>query len=303
MKLKTNEHIKRTGLVEIVDSSSDKFITRESPDAMLVFVINGSVEASYGFTQKRLVRKGYFFLIPPNTVCALYLHDNTRLLATTNTEKIFSCERYRRGLLVKIYEQQNLAAENYDLYTVKTPRYATELIGRMIRLSPIIEEKMRGSEYEDGFLSDFPQQYIENATNILLLLLSVYCPDEEMACLFQPIFKGNFLFKNLVLQNKNVFFSVDEFVASSHLSHSTFSKRFYEVFGQSPHHWIMEQRKDMIFQKLTETSAPMIEIAENSGFSCYSNFCRFCKTYLGMPPAKIRKSQKNLPKSAKINEK
>jgi len=122
----------------------------------------------------------------------------------------------------------------------------------------------------------------------LQILISAYYCDEELARLFHPVFKGDIIFKSIVLQNKNKLFTVEEFANAVHLNRNSFRNRFSEIFGINPSEWIISNRAEQVLNELKKDKSIM-NIVHDCGFSSYPNFVRFCRNFLHNTPASLRK--------------
>ena len=82
--------------------------------------------------------------------------------------------------------------------------------------------------------------------------------------------------------------SVDELVDSLKISRSIFYQRFHDALGRSPHYEILRIQLDRVKSLLTQTSLPLKEIAEMSGFSNPNYLNVAFKRELGMTPGEYR---------------
>lgn len=74
------------------------------------------------------------------------------------------------------------------------------------------------------------------------------------------------------------------------LSRSHFYKRFKECVGASPHHAVDAARISWSVRMLSETEIPILEIADELGFSTQGHFTRFFVQHLLVPPTWYRDS-------------
>ncbi len=95
-------------------------------------------------------------------------------------------------------------------------------------------------------------------------------------------------FYQFIQDNYDKHKGVEELIALSGLSQSTFNRKFREMFGESPYQWIMGKRAETILKKLTETNVPLSRIMKEYKFTDASHFNRFCKMMYNKPPSLIR---------------
>lgn len=75
-----------------------------------------------------------------------------------------------------------------------------------------------------------------------------------------------------------------------HLSHGYFIKKFYSVFQQTPHQYIISQKMELAKYLLISTDEKIAKIAENVGYDDVGYFSYAFKKYFGKPPSAFRKS-------------
>lgn len=73
------------------------------------------------------------------------------------------------------------------------------------------------------------------------------------------------------------------FVSRSYMSHL-----FRKYYGISPHRYIIELRLSIVKDSLANTDAPVLKIAENTGFSDISSLSRVFKRCTGISPTEYR---------------
>ncbi|MBN1910824.1 MAG: DNA-binding transcriptional regulator [Pirellulales bacterium] len=83
--------------------------------------------------------------------------------------------------------------------------------------------------------------------------------------------------------------SVDDVLATVHLSRSTLERRFLKYLGRSPKAEILHIQLQRIKQFLAETDYPLARIAGLVGFSHVENMCNFFKAKMEETPGQYRK--------------
>lgn len=81
--------------------------------------------------------------------------------------------------------------------------------------------------------------------------------------------------------------SLKNFAYLSGRSLSSFKREFYEIYGESPAHWIREQRLKKAHQILLSSSLSVADVAYSLGFENPTHFSRIFKQRFGIAPSKI----------------
>ena len=83
---------------------------------------------------------------------------------------------------------------------------------------------------------------------------------------------------------------VSALVEISNRSHEHVSRTFRQVFGQSPSTYVNRVRMEFAARELSETNAPIIDIALDCGIEDLSHFYKLFRGAYGTTPMKYRKS-------------
>ena len=81
--------------------------------------------------------------------------------------------------------------------------------------------------------------------------------------------------------------SLKDFAYLSGRSLSSFKREFYEIYGESPAHWIREQRLKKAHQILLSSSLSVADVAYSLGFENPTHFSRIFKQRFGIAPSQI----------------
>ncbi|MDR3327056.1 MAG: helix-turn-helix transcriptional regulator [Prevotellaceae bacterium] len=112
---------------------------------------------------------------------------------------------------------------------------------------------------------------------------------EAIARLFSPIISKNIDFKSLVLLNYKNASSVQTLAKLCNHSAPSFYRFFKLNFNENPLSWLQNKRLQHIVSKLSDPSIPLVEIADEFGFSSAGHFTTFCRKNLGKTPREFRK--------------
>ena len=102
-------------------------------------------------------------------------------------------------------------------------------------------------------------------------------------------------FYQFIFDNYQKHRGVEELIAVSNLSPSTFNRKFRELFGESPYQWILGRRPEIIYNKLIINNCPIGKIMREYDFTDASHFNRFCRAMYGYSPTELRTIYKQNP--------
>jgi AraC-like DNA-binding protein len=268
-----NNEISENPVIEIVEYKEGMTINRTAKNTMLFFVLDGTISANCGFAENHLINADSFFLIPPMAPYSFHFTTGTKLYCCHLTEEILLCRKGKPELLSEVCEKLKLIDQDSDLFTIKANPYIIKVLENSIANMNL---GLRWLNYQKTIIQE------------LQILISAYYCDEELARLFHPVFKGDIVFKSIVLQNKSKLFTVEEFAAAVHLNRNSFRNRFMEIFGINPSEWIISNRVEQVVNELKKDKSIMC-IVHDCGFSSYSNFVRFCRNFMHDTPAVLRR--------------
>jgi AraC family transcriptional regulator len=86
--------------------------------------------------------------------------------------------------------------------------------------------------------------------------------------------------------------SLDSLAAEVSISPLYLPRAFKTAVGQSPHQYVLKRRIERARDLLTQTDAPIADVALAAGFSSQSHLSNWFLRVVGMPPAEYRKQRK-----------
>ncbi|WP_412986035.1 helix-turn-helix domain-containing protein [Pontimicrobium sp. IMCC45349] len=122
---------------------------------------------------------------------------------------------------------------------------------------------------------------------IQLLIKSQNAPSQLdfLAALFKP---NETEFKKVIKQNMYANLSIKELASLTHLSESSFKRKFKEVFNQSPKKYLTQKKIERAAELLKSKTNRVSEIAYDVGFDSVSTFNRNFSIYFGKSPSDYR---------------
>lgn len=81
---------------------------------------------------------------------------------------------------------------------------------------------------------------------------------------------------------------IDDLREISRLSPFHLIRTFHKEYGVSPHEYLIRVRVEAA-RKMLKNGLPIIQVAQNAGFSDQSHLTRWFKTHVGITPGRYRK--------------
>jgi len=268
---------KRDGFphIELKSGKKGHSFEERAPSVVFVFILDGEIAVTSGSAVDKPAAENHFFLLPSEAQFKITFLTDANLAQFFLTDDIFFCEKYRQGTLSKIYENKKLNFADCDVFLLKTNKNINNLLSETI-----------------GLINNFYcPYYIKCKTDEFLILLGLYYSGEDLAQLYQPVIRGNIIFRSVIMHYRNKIFTVNEFADIIHLNKDTFRRHFKEVFGIGPSKWIQQQRAELILEELKK-NRPIVSVMDRCGFSFHSDFTRFCKKHLNNTPQMLQKQFK-----------
>jgi len=174
-------------------------------------------------------------------------------------------------------------------------------------VTPITERSGVASLHLDG-----SEDWHQAATKLLKTVIAAYETGKEMFTVQQLLFFWQILYEHFPIEEKKVAghskhydqirdmisyienhyteqITLDDVAVAAHLSRSECSRVFKKVMGTSLFSFIQNYRIEKSCALLTETDAPISEIAESCGFSDGNYYTKVFQKVMGCSPSTYRK--------------
>ncbi len=191
---------------------------------------------------------------------------------------------------VGIFLYPSLVKDLFE-FDLSTSNYSVSYNLKQIQIDKMLEN------YQDSIkiLLDNPELADENIIRtklkefVLIISKSQDAPSQLdfLAALFKP---NEVDFKSTIQKNLYANLSIGELAALSHLSLSSFKRKFNEVFGESPKKYISKKKIEKAASMLKSNRYRVSEIAFEVGFDSLASFNRNFNSVYGTSPTEYRLS-------------
>ncbi len=263
----------KQALIKVVSLKAGDYYFRDKTEhSALVFLLSGELELSMGYTINQKVIGGQMYLIPAGeSYCSKTKTDTTVFYSLFDWEMPL-CNKFAIRQLVK-YKQNDC-----------TDTDKTRLC--LLRLHKVLKQEIESAiETLNTGLGCIHYQKLKR--DIIFMELRGLYEKEQLAALFSPILGIDNDFKVKVLSAYTQTETVKELMDILHMSPTTFKRKFYQAFGTSAKHWLIQKKKERIFHDLIFTKTSVAELADKYKFS-ENYMTAFCCEHFGKSPRKIR---------------
>lgn len=245
-------------------------IHSESLEQILIFIVlKGELTLTAGNYFDKNIGMGQMILLSVGDVIELSAKTDCECISCYFLREINLCTRYSLSMLKEYSEK---VTETFNPIPIR--EVVNEYLQLMVRY------------LQDGLSC---VHLHEAKKQELFLLLRAYYTKEELGAFFKPIIGKDFDFKSLVLVNYHLNDSVDTLANKLNMTKATFSRRFREHFGESVHQWLIKRKAECVIRDIKVSVKSFQEISDEYGFSSLSNFSKFCTSFYGEAPSKLRK--------------
>jgi AraC-like DNA-binding protein/quercetin dioxygenase-like cupin family protein len=251
-------------------------VARESARTnVLMFVVSGELEANVLLFPAKHIHAGEMFLIPLNAFFNYKAVTDTVAIALLFDKWEFTCEKAPLTDLSDYAE-----AKQPGIYVERIVEPLDEFLGLL-------------TTYLRNGVNCL--QLHRMKINELFLLLRHFYTKESLAALFYPIIGDKMDFRMMCIRNVDKVKNINEMVALSGMSRTSFYNCFRAEFGNiSPKEWLNNYLKQRILIAATAHDISTKTLMYSVGFSSESNFTQYCKRYFGMPPSDIIKQRASI---------
>jgi len=176
-------------------------------------------------------------------------------------------------------------------FDISTSNYAFDFNIKQVEVDRLLENYRESI----NILLDNPEIADENIIKtklkefVLLMSKSQNVPSQLdfLAALFKP---ANIHFKSTILNNLYANLTIDELAALTHLSPSSFKRKFKDTFNKSPKKYIANKKVEKAAEMLKTKGLRVSDIAYDVGFDSLATFNRNFQDIFGKSPTEYRLS-------------
>lgn len=233
----------------------------------ILFVLEGQMRIEDDKDMQRSLSTHKCICLPRGTVFIVTAVTDARLVLLSMMHRIEFCES--------------------DIFDREMPRDTVVPVdvAPMLDLHPAIV-RMLTDLFEVKALTECTR-FHRMKTAELFMMIKVLYTSAEHAYFFQSLIQPQDNFRVFVCNNYDKAGSVSELASLAGMSLSVFKRRFSEHFDDSVYHWMMRQKALKIFSDIRDGEDNTKALMAKYDFKYYTQFSRFCKTYLQATPVQL----------------
>lgn len=242
-------------------------------ESLIVIVIKGMLELSYGDIEKQCVGDGMMFLVSKNFDLHINSLEDTEILLCAFSVNLNICPKISLRQLMRYVPE----GADYKLYCLPVD-------SRIRKYAELLCDTI-----DDGLECI---NYHRIKRDELIIYLNVGYSNKELASFFYPVLSYDMDFKDFVLTHYKEIHDVKEFAMKANMSLSTFNRNFKNAFNDTAQKWLLARKSENIIEDIVMTDMTFYEISEKYNFSSPSYFVTFCKRLFKLTPNELRKNRR-----------
>lgn len=192
-----------------------------------------------------------------------------------------------KGLFLHLHsETLRKLASQIDIPKIKTGTRQMKAVAIALPEHPFLKGLFFSLEQYFSSGWNLPKELIDTKTHETILILLKLKP--ELGCIlfdFRNQWKPDL--KDFMEKNYLCDLSIEQFASFTGRSLSTFKRDFQDLFGKTPHRWIMENRLNLAYSLLTQKEVSFSEVYLKAGFKSPTHFATAFKRQFGENPIKV----------------
>lgn len=258
----------RTGFVTTLQLGG-KTCQISSQQRMLLLFVEGTA-TSYFFSGEKPVRQtgSYMVVVDRETTICIHTYQRARISYFFFDKPVKLCECFSLSRL-KPYVPSMMVHTIMPL-----------LLPVKLALDAMVKYAEDGLSCSNITESKFAE---------VLFAMSAYYHPEDLGRFLAPLLSQEVSFKEFVLKNFNDVSTVQELADLSKMPLRLFNKMFMDTFEMTPYQWILQQRGELIKQRLLDPKVSFADIIKEFKFSSPSHFTVYSRKQFGMTPSALRR--------------
>lgn len=242
----------------------------------IVFVMEGGILLTYKRHPEVNIAKGQFCFIPSSVDVSYTTTNESVIMVLRLQDYNFLCEGCHIERLFDTFAEYRKNGVMHD------PGINT------LEANTLLWDFFNGLHHaiSNGLKCRF---YFELKVKEMSAILSACYSHDQLQNFFSPVLSPDMEYSEYVRRNHHLFRTVNEFAASMHMTPKKFARKFFAVFGETPHLWMNRERAQRIYSELYSGRKSIIQVADEYGFLSQAHFNKYCKREFDMTPGEIRK--------------
>lgn len=260
--------------IEIIEIPAHDVKTFYWDNNSICLLIEGSGMLFTDDHKEKPIQKGQFVFAPTDASCTVRPDKPCKIIVAHIPDNIRLCQSFD---IRQLFENAKTDKAQLSLLKFSMLEMNDRLWDYAHTLTILLEDGLKCFNF------------LHMKVDELLLLLRAYYTKEELHDFFFYVLNPNSVFIDFVRRNWTKYKTIGEMAEGMNMSVQHFSKRFKEIFKQSPGSWMQEQKAQLILSEIRAGVKSFKQISDDFGFSAQSHFNRFCNQMLGGSPNELRK--------------
>lgn len=245
----------------------------------IIFILEGRLRFRYNNFFEKEVTKGEFFFIPSSGEFNFTILSQSLVMFIRLRGDGVICEGCNVELLYKD-KKENYRQEGVNGSDIK-----------LLKINPLLWHFVSGlNEYiTDGLINCC--SYFDTKIKELLIILRTCYSINKLQDFFSLILSPDMEFLKYVKVNHYKYKTVAGLAGAMNMTPKYFSKKFVEVFGETPLRWMTKEKARRVYADLYAGNKTIMQIADEHGFSSQQHLNKFCNREFGKNPGKIKKEK------------
>ena len=254
-------------VVEVLRDTGN--FAREVTHLMIIYVMEGKADVSFGTVSRYRLSVGDFMLFPPGTRLSVQPSEKpAAMIALTIRNRIVLCDKHTFGHIWRDIDTAGLRHSHLEA-------------NRMVKAyMDLLAENVAGP------LNCF--RFMETKILELFHYLRAYYQPEELARFTLPLVSPNSQFMYFIWNSYRKVRNVNQFARMANCSLSAFKVKFKNVTGMAPSQWLAQQKAQNVYHEIASGEKSLKEISEEYHFSSVSHLGTFCRKNFGQSPGNLK---------------
>ena len=247
---------------------SEEYFEQILKHTLIICVLHGTVNVSYGNVDNYRLTEGQLMLFPPGIKLTGGTCEQGKVLLLRLNDNVSMCDHYTLDTLYNGANMRKLKHTHIE---------SVDMVRQCIHnLADNIANGLRCVRFLEAKILE------------LLCYMRSYYGQEEMQRFNLPLLSANAQFMDFVWKTYREVRNVKEFAVKANCSAGAFNDKFKKITGITPAQWLNEQKARNVYHELCSGRKSLKEISHEYQFSSVSHLGTFCRNKFGKSPRHIR---------------